>query len=145
MKKVILLTILLSLNFNATFSQKKEKIKGNKEIISKQYELGTFKSIEIYSDFEIILTVNNNKNSYELETDSNIHDKINFKIENEILKIDSYFNLSPSKKIKIKLNITGINSLKLFNKSKITQEGFATFYDDFSIEMHDDSVFKNGF
>lgn len=143
MKKTIVFIALLVLN--STFAQKKEKVKGNKEIVSQKYDLETFKTIDVSDDFIIILTVNNYKNSYEIQADSNLQDKINFKIENEVLKINTYFNLAPSKKMTIKVNAIDLVGIKLHGKSKIIQEGFATFSEDFSIETFDSSSLKMDF
>jgi hypothetical protein len=143
MKKTILFIALLVLN--STIAQKKEKVKGNREIVTEKHDLETFKTIEVSDDFVIILTCNNYKSSYEVQADANIQDKINFNIDDEVLKITTPYFLLPSKKMVLRVNAADLVGIKLHGKSKIIQEGFATFSEDFSIETYDSSSLKMDF
>lgn len=126
------------LNINA---QKKDKIKGNK-IIAKEYqELGNFNTIEISDNVEVKLT-QGNSNSYNLETDKNLIEVINFKVVDDVLKIYTSKNITSSRKLLIYLTINNINSIVIRddveieteNQLKLSQLSF-TAYDKAKFEL----------
>ena len=140
MKKTLLLLLLLSIT--VSFAQKKIKVKGNKEIIETSYPLENFNKIEANFDYEITYSMNNSKNSYSLKSDSNIQDKITFKVIDSTLMIYSDYSISPTKKMKIVLNTIQFNSLKLKGKTHFIQEGFANVDENLTIEMNDNTFLK---
>lgn len=98
MEKNILILLIVLIYTNINFAQ--EKIKGNKKVTVVKTDLKPFTKIKVSDDFKIVL-LRSNQSSIEIETDENLHDVIDFNIEDTTLVI------STSKKIKAKrLNIT---------------------------------------
>lgn len=121
MKKITLL-LLLSIISMASFSQKKEKIKGDKNVITvnKGFENG-FSAIEIADNLKVKLT-NSLINGYTLTADSNLHDDIMFTVSEGILKIYTTSNIVSSKKLDITLSLNNLDYIYLKDDAEIKSE-----------------------
>ena len=121
MKKITLL-LLLSIISMASFSQKKEKIKGDKNVITvnKGFENG-FSAIEIAENLKVKLT-NSLINGYTLTADSNLHDDIMFTVSEGILKIYTTSNIVSSKKLDITLSLNNLDYIYLKDDAEIKSE-----------------------
>ncbi len=121
MKKITLL-LLLSIISMASFSQKKEKIKGDKNVITvnKGFENG-FSAIEIADNLKVKLT-NSLINGYTLTADSNLHDDIMFTVSAGILKIYTTSNIVSSKKLDITLSLNNLDYIYLKDDAEIKSE-----------------------
>lgn len=83
-----------------SFSQKTEKIKGNKIVSIQETKIDSFKIISIGDNFKINLL--EGKPMIKIETDENLHDVIEFEVDNNTLS----FGLNKKITTKKKLNIT---------------------------------------
>ena len=92
MKKFTLL-LLVAIISTASFSQKKEKIKGDKDVttVTNGFEKG-FTAIEISDNLKVTLT-SSLQNSYTLTTDKNLQDVIQFTVNEGLLKIYTTSNI----------------------------------------------------
>lgn len=118
MKKYTLL-LLLSIFSIVTFAQKKEKIKGDKNVITvtNGFERG-FTAIEIFDNLKVTLT-KSLQNSYTLTTDKNLHDVIQFTINEGVLKIYTTSNIVKSKELHITLSLYNLESIFLKDNAEL--------------------------
>ena len=121
MKKITLL-LLLSIFSIVTFAQKKEKIKGNKNVttVTNGFERA-FTAIEISDNLKVTLT-RSLQNSYTLTTDENLHDVIEFTVNEGLLKIYTTSNIVKSKKLDITLSLNNIEAIFLKDDAELKSD-----------------------
>jgi hypothetical protein len=108
MKKIILL-LILTLFTTLAYAQKREKIKGSKNVTVTKKELAAFKAIEVEDNVELYL-VKGEKESLEIEADDNLHETVMADINGENLRIYTSKEISGAKKLVVRLTYT--NGLK---------------------------------
>lgn len=131
MKKYTLL-LLFSIFSIAMVAQKKEKIKGNKNVTTVNQNLdNTITTIDIADNLKVTLS-NALTNSYTLTTDQNLQDVIQFSVYEGVLKIHTTHTIVNSKKLDISLKLNNnietillkddaeVKSDKVFNGKNIT-------------------------
>ena len=125
MKKIISLMFSVMIS-TVVLAQDKQKIKGNKQIITTSHSIDkAFYKIEIDDALEVSMS-QSDKNSYVLITDENLQDVINFVVIDSILKIETTHRIIRSKKPKISLNFVKLEKITLKNDAKIKGEGVFT-------------------
>ena len=95
-------------------SQRKPKIKGNKNVIEVQQDLEPFYGIEVLDDLDIVLQKAPTE-GYALEIDDNLVDVLKFKVENGTLQISSFYNITSKRKLEITVFFQELSSLKMLN------------------------------
>ena len=113
MKKFALLIILLVISSNG-YSQRKPKIKGNKNVIEVREDLEPFNAIELVDDLDIVIQKATTE-GYALELDDNLVDVLKFKVDNGTLKISSFYNITGKKKLEITIFFQELNSIRMMN------------------------------
>ncbi|WP_036151892.1 GIN domain-containing protein [Maribacter forsetii] len=113
MKKFALLIILLVISANG-YSQRKPKIKGNKNVIEVREDLEPFNAIELVDDLDIVIQKATTE-GYALELDDNLVDVLKFKVDNGTLKISSFYNITGKKKLEITIFFQELNSIRMMN------------------------------
>lgn len=113
MKKVLVLIVILFMGFQS-YSQRKPKIKGNKNVIEVRQDLPAFNAIQLSDDLEIILQKSSNE-GYALEADDNLIDVLKFQVSDSILMISSFYNITSKKKLNITVYYTELNALTMKN------------------------------
>ena len=113
MKKFALLIILLVISANG-YSQRKPKIKGNKNVIEVREDLEPFNAIELVDDLDIVIQKATTE-GYALELDDNLVDVLKFKVDNGTLKISSFYNITGKKKLEITIFFQELNSIRMIN------------------------------
>jgi Putative auto-transporter adhesin, head GIN domain len=111
MKKITFITVSLLLSI-VVFSQKKEKIKGSKVVVSVKYEVDAFSEVEVEDNLEVIF-VKGDKNAVEIETDENIQTAINHQTYGKSLRLNTNKEISSFKKLEVRVIYT--DSLKLIS------------------------------
>ena len=121
MKKYTLLLLLLIIS-TTTFAQKKEKIKGDKNVttVTNGFDKG-FTTIEVFDNLKVTLT-KSLQNSYTLTTDENLHDVIQFTINEGVLKIYTTSNIVKSKKLDITLSLYNLESIFLKDDAELKMD-----------------------
>ncbi|MXN92310.1 DUF2807 domain-containing protein [Flavobacterium sp. Sd200] len=133
MKKFSLM--LLALLFTTVaFAQKREKIKGSKNVTITQKELPVFETVEIEDNIEVYF-IKGSSQRLEIEADDNLHDAIKTEVTATTLRIYCSKEISGAKKMVIR--ITYIDSLK-----NITAKHEATIYAVNELEL-DSITVKN--
>ncbi|WP_405380399.1 GIN domain-containing protein [Maribacter sp. LLG6340-A2] len=112
MKK--LLVVLLLLTGLQIFGQRKPKIKGNKNIIELREDVQPFTAIELVDDLDIVLQ-KASQEGYALVIDDNLVDVLKFDVDNGVLKISSFYNITSKKKLEIIVFFTELSSVKMLN------------------------------
>jgi len=103
-------TFSIALVFVLCFStlvhaQKKEKIKGNRNVITKNYKLNPFTTIDLKEDLEIVLVKGTHPN-IEITADENLHDVLLYSVDNDALSITTTKNIKSKKELKVFITIT---------------------------------------
>ena len=121
MKKYTIL-LLLSIFSIVTFAQKKEKIKGDRNVttVTNGFDKG-FTAIEVFDNLKVTLT-KSLQNSYTLTTDENLHDVIQFTINEGVLKIYTTSNIVKSKKLDITLSLYNLESIFLKDDAELKMD-----------------------
>ncbi|MCD8404639.1 DUF2807 domain-containing protein [Tenacibaculum dicentrarchi] len=122
MKKIILVVFSVMIS-SVILAQDKQKIKGNKQVITTSKSIDkAFYKIEI--DDALELSINQaDKNSYVLTTDKNLHEVINFVVIDSVLKIATTHKIARSKKLKIALDFVKLEKITLKNGAKLKGDG----------------------
>lgn len=103
MKKLALLLLLLATPL--AYAQKREKIKGSKNVTVTQKELAAFNDIEIEDNIEAYL-VQGSATALEIEADDNLQDIITAEVKGTTLRIYTTKEISSAKKIAVRVNCT---------------------------------------
>jgi Putative auto-transporter adhesin, head GIN domain len=104
MKKFYIIFAFISLTF-ASFSQKKEKIKGSKVVTIEQKKTGAFENLEIGDDLEVMI-IKGEKSTIEIEADDNIHQALGFVLNGKTLRLSMDKNIGSYKKFNIRVTYT---------------------------------------
>lgn len=107
-KNITLFVAILGL-LSTSYAQKKEKIKGNRNVTVKETMLQDFNRIVLNDKFKIEVIEGSEAKIF-VETDENLHDIIQFAVADSTLSFDTSKRITSSKKINIKVTYT--NTLK---------------------------------
>ena len=105
MIKNALLTVVATLLFFSAYGQKKEKIKGDRNVTTKETRINSFNRIVVGEKFKIDL-IEGNEASVFVEADDNLHDVIDFSVADSTLYFNTSKRITTSKKISIKVTFT---------------------------------------
>ncbi|TRW23691.1 DUF2807 domain-containing protein [Flavobacterium zepuense] len=105
MKKSCLVLLVL-LCTAVTFAQKREKIKGSKNVTVSTKEVQTFDSLELEDNMEVYLTKGSTQ-SLEIEADDNLHESIQADIHGTTLRLYTNKEITGAKKITVRVTYTG--------------------------------------
>ena len=100
---ILLFTLLFT---TIAIAQKREKIKGSKNVTVAQREIQPFETLEIENNIELYLVKGANQ-SLEIEADDNLHEVIKGDVSGYTLKIYTAKDVSSSKKLTARLTYTG--------------------------------------
>lgn len=96
-----MLTALFTISLGNIHAQK-EKIKGNKIVVTEQKSVDAFHTIQLYDNFEILIQEDSD-NLISVEADSNLQEVINISVEDSVLTIKSDKRIKRSKALHIKI------------------------------------------
>ena len=117
--KKLLLTIFCLLTISISFSQKKERIKGSKNVVIQQKKIEPFTQLEILNNIEINL-IKGDKCSVELEADDNLQEVLDLRMNGTMLIISFAKEVSSSKKFNIRVTYTDeLTLISAKEKSKV--------------------------
>ena len=95
-------------------AQRKPKIKGNKNVINIQETLPAFNAIVLNDDLDIRLN-KTEQDGYAITADDNLIDVLKFSVEDSILTISSFYNITRKKKLNITVNYVYLDQLTLLD------------------------------
>jgi hypothetical protein len=119
LKNALVIVFIISC-ISTGLSQNKEKIKGDREVTSKETKINTFNRIIIGEDFKIDI-IEGTQASVFVETDDNLHDVIKFDVIDSTLTFNTSHKITSSKKINIKVMYTkALKQIETFEDGQIS-------------------------
>ena len=107
MKNVrLLIVLLITANVAVSFAQKKEKIKGNRNVKFVQTAIENYNTLEVGEDLEIAI-VQGQAPMVEVEADENLHEVIQFTASGGRLIVNTSKRITSKKALKIRVYHTG--------------------------------------
>ena len=135
--KITVFIILLS----TLISSAQEKLKGNKIVTIKDRNIAEFTTIEVIDNLNVFL-VYNEKQSVEVEADSNLQNSILTELNNGILTIRTSEIIGRNKALNIHLKVNkNIEEINAYNNAKVSSKNSLAI-DDLTINSYDDAVFN---
>ncbi len=111
--------LLLLLVTTLTFAQKREKVKGSKNVTTSIKDVGSFDGLEADDNLEVYLE-KGEKNEIKIEADDNLHDIIAFDLREKTLRIYTAKESTIFKKLAVRVTYTGsLNKVISKNEAKI--------------------------
>lgn len=120
----ILLFIMLSVSC-VVYSQRKPKIKGNKNVIEVRETLPPFSAIVLNDDLDINLQSASTE-EYIIEADDNLIDVLKFRVENETLVISSYYKITSKRRLNITVNFNQLYRITANEGNIMVKNRFST-------------------
>ncbi|MBT8318709.1 MAG: DUF2807 domain-containing protein, partial [Gramella sp.] len=109
---VLILILLLTYPFNLQ-AQKKEKVKGDKEVITTSGEItGDFNKLEVSNNLLVEIQTAN-RNSYVLTTDQNLAEEVEVEVRDGVLRVYTRSKIVKSKKLHLFLNLINIEEISI--------------------------------
>jgi hypothetical protein len=143
MKKLALLLFAVLIT-GISYGQKREKVKGSKNVTIEKKEIGNFENLEIEDNLEILL-IKSDKCSLEIEADDNLHGEININSNGNTLRLTTLKDVTGFKKFLVKVFYN--NDFKLLlakHETEITATSEIVL-DNFTVKSFDYSkIFMNG-
>ncbi|MEO9891362.1 DUF2807 domain-containing protein [Aurantibacter sp.] len=132
------LIILVSLVFCFQgFSQRKPKIKGNRNVVIVEDVLPDFSAVELKDDLDISLE-QSDEPGYFIEADDNLIDILKFKVTGNTLEISCFYKVTASKKFNIIIRFRDLNGITL-REGKLVIKEKITVPDDLQLETYNSS------
>ncbi|MBC8767224.1 DUF2807 domain-containing protein [Arenibacter sp. BSSL-BM3] len=122
--KHILLFFMLTVSC-VVYSQRKPKIKGNKNVIEVREPLPPFSAIELNDDLDINLQAASTE-EYIIEADDNLIDVLKFRVENETLVISSYYKITSKRRLNITVNFSQLYRITANAGNIVVKNRFST-------------------
>ena len=143
MKKLALLFIAILIT-GFSYGQKREKIKGSKNVTIEKKEIGNFENLEIEDNIDILL-IKSDKCSLEIEADDNLHSEININSNGNTLRLTTSKDVGGFKKFLVKVFYNNDFKLLLAKHESVVTAASEIVLDNFTIKTFDYSkVYMNG-
>lgn len=143
MKKLALLFIVVLIT-GISFGQKREKVRGSKNVTIEKKEIGNFENLEIEDNLEIVL-IKSDKCSLEIEADDNLHNEISINANGSSLRLTTLKEVTGFKKFLVKVFYNNDFKLLLAKHESIITATSEIVLDNFTVKSFDYSkIFMNG-
>jgi hypothetical protein len=143
MKKLALLFIAVLIT-GFSYGQKREKVKGSKNVTIEKKEIGNFENLEIEDNLDVLL-IKSDKCSIEIEADDNLHNEININSNGNTLRLTTSKEVSGFKKFLVKVFYNNDFKLLLAKHESIITATSEIELDNFTVKSFDFSkIFMNG-
>jgi hypothetical protein len=143
MKKLALLFIAILIT-GFSYGQKREKIKGSKNVTIEKKEIGNFENLEIEDNIDILL-IKSDKCSLEIEADDNLHSEININSNGNTLRLTTSKDVGGFKKFLVKVFYNNDFKLLLAKHESVVTATSEIVLDNFTIKTFDYSkIYMNG-
>ena len=142
MKKLALLFLAVLIT-GFSYGQKREKVKGSKNVTIEKKEIGNFENLEIEDNLDILL-IKSDKCSLEIEADDNLHSEININSNGNTLRLTTSKEVGGFKKFLVKVFYNNDFKLLLAKHESIITATTDIELDNFTIKSFDYSkIFVN--
>lgn len=143
MRKIILLFIAILIT-GISYGQKREKVKGSKNVTIEKKEIVNFENLEVEDNLEILLIKSDNC-SIEIEADDNLHSEININSTGNTLRLTTLKEVGGFKKFLVKIFYNNEFKLLLAKHESIITATSEIVLDNFTVKSFDYSkIFMNG-
>jgi hypothetical protein len=143
MKKLALLFIAILIT-GFSFGQKREKVKGSKNVTIEKKEIGNFENLEIEDNIDILL-IKSDKCSLEIEADDNLHSEININSNGNTLRLTTSKEVGGFKKFLVKVFYNNDFKLLLAKHESVITATSEMVLDNFTVKTFDFSkIYMNG-
>jgi hypothetical protein len=143
MKKLALLFIAILIT-GFSYGQKREKVKGSKNVTIEKKEIGNFENLEIEDNIDILL-IKSDKCSLEIEADDNLHSEININSNGNSLRLTTSKDVGGFKKFLVKVFYNNDFKLLLAKHESVVTATSEIVLDNFTIKTFDYSkIYMNG-
>jgi len=144
MKKIIVITFLF-LSLALAYGQKKEKIKGNREVITRLYTVAPFLRVETDEDLTLFVKKAADTTQIQLKADENLHEVLKWDVNNGVLKLWLSKKIISKKKFEITLFVgKQFQGFLLHKYAKAVCEDKIRLKNLF-VELHDRASIEGGF
>ena len=127
MKTRLLLIFFLAALTGVT-AQKKEKIKGNREVVTKIYTLKPFHAIELGEDLHVLIKPAIDTVALELRADENLHEVLEWHVSEGVLYLNTTKEIIKKKAFDITLFVQkDLKGIKLFQSARVKTDGKLLF------------------
>jgi hypothetical protein len=128
MKKILI--ILVTLISVASFAQKKEKIKGNKEVLIKKFTVPSFSAIEVGEKFKVAIQKTSDTTRIVIEADDNLFDVIHYTVTDNVLSFSTSKEIVKKKRLRITVFVPErFNAISVKEKGQVFNEEDINFND----------------
>ncbi|HFS66726.1 MAG TPA: hypothetical protein ENK67_00770, partial [Flavobacteriia bacterium] len=117
MKKNLLILFISLIGMNS-YTQKLEKVKGSKIVITTERAFDTIKGVELHKNLKVDV-VKGQENKLVIFADDNLHDIVLTDITDGILDIDISNRIAGKKKFELTLYLTNLSKVTLNDNSKL--------------------------
>lgn len=128
-----ILTLVFLCHSIGILAQRKPKIKGNRELTEVIKALPSFSSIEIKDDLDIVLR-RAPEESYRITADDNLIDVLKFEVENGVLVVSSFYQITAKKELSIEVSYAQLSAISLLDGRISTAEGERINSEELSID-----------
>ena len=119
LKKILLFSFVISCCFSV-YSQKKERIKGNRNVTTQETPINSFNKIVVGEDFYVDI-IEGEQASVFIEADDNLHDVISFTVADSVLTFQTSKKITTRKKLSIKvIYTTTLKTIETANNGEIS-------------------------
>ncbi|NNK88316.1 MAG: DUF2807 domain-containing protein [Flavobacteriaceae bacterium] len=105
MMKQALITVIVCVLFSTSYAQKRDKIKGSRNVTISQTNINSFNRIIVGEDFKIDL-IEGQQASVFVEADDNLQDVVKYNVADSTLSFQTTKNITTFKKLNIKVTYT---------------------------------------
>ncbi len=138
MKKYFFLLLILWLPFSGV-AQKKEKIKGNREVLTRIYTVAPFRYLEMGDNLRILLKNASDTTQIQLKADENLHEVLKWEVTDGKLKIWLSKKIVSKKKFELTVFVPkDFEGLYLHDYARAETDEKLVF-ERFYLEQHDRS------
>lgn len=137
MKNILLLTILCIVCQTTCYAQKKDRVRGNKEVVESQRVFDSIVSIETHQDI-VLHVLQGPENKLLIEADENLHKIILTTLTNGNLDIDLSNKITSKKKLELTLMLKELQKITLNDDSVVKISDFLTT-ENLTINLNDNS------
>ena len=142
MKKLALLFIAVLIT-GFSYGQKREKVKGSKNVTIEKKEITNFENLEIEDNIEVLL-IKGDKCSLEIEADDNLHNEISINSNGNTLRLTTLKEVSGFKKFLVKVFYNNDFKLLLAKHESVITATTEVELDNFTVKSFDYSkIFMN--
>ena len=135
MKKLVLLFVVVLIT-SISYGQKREKVKGSKNVTIEKKEIGNFENLEVEDNFEILL-ITSDKCSLEIEADDNLHSEVNINFNGNTLRLTTSKDVVGFKKFLVKVFYNNDFKLLLAKHETVITATSDVELDNFTIKSFD--------